>query len=357
MADEFTLSVSGKKHSGWTDLQITRSLDQLAHSFTVRLTDKWTDQGERIQIIAGNEVKVEYGSQLVITGYVDDDTMNYDATQRSISITGRSKTGDLVDCAALRANKKRSWRKVGLLSIARDICQPFGIDVVTSDLVGNKFNRFTIEEGETAFACLSRAARMRGLLMVTTPEGDLRFARAGTDKVKPPIQFGENVLSCSHRRSLRDRFSEYRVKTQVAGTDELNAKQVTIRRTSEDEGVPRYRPTIIMADDEDNGSELQKRADWEKNVRAGQSRSLTYVVRGWENESGLWEPNTLVRVIDPQNWLDDELLISTVTFSRSLAGTTTSLTVTEARAYDVQPLFPKPAAQKKKDNFLGGLFS
>jgi len=355
---DFSLNVNQTKYGGWKSLSITKSLDQLAQSFDVGFSDQWSDQEERIPIVAGNEVTVDYGSQTIITGYVDDDSSNYSSSGRSLTIKGRSKTGDLVDCAAVKEDGTRQWRKVGLRKIAEDICDPFGIDVLAAANLGGLFRRFTIEEGETAFNLLQRAARMRGLLILTNADGDLVFSRVGTTTIGTTLKLGENILGCNHQRSMRNRFSQYTVNCQTAGTDETadSPKNVTLSAMSEDDGVGRYRPTVIMADNEDRGDELQTRADWERNVRAGESRSFAYTVRGWEHDNGLWEPNTLVRVVDDYNWLDAELLIAEVTFSRSEAGTTTVLTLKAKEAYDVQPLFPpaKPASQKKKSNVLGG---
>lgn len=353
---DFTLSVNGVNYAGWTTLRITRGIEQLAHSFSVGLTDKWSDDRERIPVRAGDSVKVKYGTTTVITGYVDDDTASYSAKSRSLSFSGRSKTADLVDCAAKRANKKRAWRKTDLLSIARDLCDPFGIEANAHASVGAKFNRFSIEEGETAFTTLARAARMRGLLLLTTPSGDLVFDRAGTTKIKTALVYGDNILSGNQRRSLRDRFSEYTIKCQVQGSDETadKPKTINLRRTAEDADVSRYRPTTIMADTEDSGTELQKRADWERNVRAGQSRSFSYTVRGWENSAGLWTPNTIVAVTDPQFWLDKaELLISGVTFNRGDGGTSTALELKSKAAFDIQPLPITRKKTKKTDGVLG----
>jgi len=355
---DFTLNVNKTKYGGWTTLSIRKSIDELAHSFDVSFSDQWSDQDERIPIVAGNDVTVVYGSETIITGYVDDDTSSYSATGRSLGIKGRSKTGDLVDCAAVKGSGTRAWRRAGLRKIAEDICGPFDIDVLAAANLGSKFNRFTIEEGETAFSLLQRAARMRGLLVLTNADGNLVFSRVGTTTVATTLKLGENILGCNHQRSMRSRFSSYRVNCQTVGSDETadSPKKTTLSATSEDDGVGRYRPTVLMADNEDRKSELQIRADWERNVRAGESRSFAYTLRGWEHRDGLWEPNTIVHVVDDFNWLDAELLISEVVFSRSDSGTMTTLTLKAKEAYDIEPLFPpaKPATQKKKSNVLAG---
>jgi prophage tail gpP-like protein len=341
---DFTLNVGGLRYSGWTALSVTRGLSQLTHSFNMRVTDQWAGLGERVEIRAGQVVVVKYGNQTITTGYIDDDELSYSAGQRSLSFSGRSKTGDLVDCAAVRSNGKRSWLKAGLSTIASEICDPFGISATINASAGGAFSRFTIEEGETAFMCLERAARRRGLLLLTDNEGNLIFDRAGSGRITTRIEFGKNVLRSSSRRSWRDRFQTYTISTQATGDDNMYGTATSLTRTVTDSGVDRYRPTVILADTEDSGAELKKRANWECNTRAGKSRELTYTVRGWEHDDGLWEPNQLVRVVDEQHWLDDELLITGVTQRRDESGTVTDLQLSAKEAFDVQPL-PSPKAK------------
>jgi len=316
-------------------------MEQLAHSFDVSLTDRWSDVSEPVPIEGGDECVVLIDGQKISTGYVDDDGLDYDATNKTLSFQGRSKTEDLVDCAAI--HRSGQWRNKGLLQIAKDICDPFGISASTAVDLGRNFKNpnFKIQEGETAFECLSRGARMRGVLMMTDANGDLYFDRAGTQRVTTVIERGKNVIRCSKRNSWKHRYSQYIIKTQASGNDDFYGSSTSIKRTSVDSGVTRYRPTVIVAENEDSGTELQKRADWERNVRAGRSKRITYTIPGWTHSDGLWSPNTMIRVIDPVAQIDDELLAVSVMFSRSDEGTFTSIDLTLKEAFDVQPLPPE----------------
>lgn len=338
---DFELIVNKSKYSGWKTLSIRRSIEELAHSYRVDLTDRWSENQERVPIVAGDECSVRVDRKTITTGYVDDDGLRYDANSRTLTFSGRSKTCDPVDCAAIY--KTGQWRKKGLLTIANDLLSPYGIDVRTNTLLGKVFSnpKFSIQDGETAFECLSRAAQMRGVIMLTDANGDVVFDRAGSSRVRTVIERGVNVLSGSKQNSMKDRFSHYTVKAQMAGDDDAPGKTRSITRTSIDEGVPRYRPTILMADSEDSGEELQKRADWERNVRAGRALRLSYRLQGWSHSTGLWDPNTLARVKDSELQIDDELLIVSTEFTRSNSGTFTDLELTMKEAFDIQPL-PKP---------------
>lgn len=344
----FELIVDKRKYSGWKTLSIRNSIEELAHSYRVGLTDRWSNNQEAVPVSGGDPCSVRVNDEQITTGYIDSDGLVYDAKSRSMNFAGRSKTSDLVDCAAIY--KTGQWKNKGLLTIANDLCSPYGIDVRTNVLLGEKFSnpRFSIEDGETVFECLSRAARMRGVLMITDARGDLVFDRAGSSRVDTVIERGVNVLTGSKQNSMADRFSHYIVKSQMAGDDNAQGKSRSLTRTSEDEGVPRYRPTIIMADAEASGTELQKRADWERNVRAGRATRLSYRLLGWSHSAGLWAPNKMVRVKDDESQIDDELLIVSAEFTRSSSGTFTDLELTMKEAFGTEPL-PRP---KKKNGSL-----
>jgi len=337
---DFQLRVGANRYSGWKSLQVERGIEQLAHSVTVNATDRWVQDQEAVPIEAGDKYFVLMDGVVVSSGYVDEDSISYSASDRSLSFSGRSKTSDLVDCAAVY--QKGQWRNVGLLQIAADLCSPFGISVSTRVDLGKVFRNpnFKLQEGESAFECLSRAARMRGVLMQTDENGDLFFDRAGSGRVSTVLRYGDNIISGSKTNSWKDRFGTYIIKTQAAGNDGFSGRNLSIKRTATDSGIDRYRPTIIMADTEDSGTELQKRVDWERNVRAGRAKKLTYTVQGWEHSAGLWDPNTIVKVDDSVARIKDELLITNVLFSRDDQGTFTTLSLSFPQAFDVQPLPP-----------------
>jgi prophage tail gpP-like protein len=344
---EFVLLVGGKRYSGWKSLQLTRSIEQLAHSFSVNFTDRWADQQEFVPIAAGDPCAITYDSKTVVTGYIDEAGLQYDASQRSLTFSGRSKTGDLIDCAAVY--KTGQWHKQGLLQIAKNLCEPFGITVTSNTDLGEPFTSFSIQTAETVFQTLDRAARMRGVMVLTNLDGNLYFDRVGSKTVATTLERGKNVKKCDKKNSWQERFSSYTVVTQAPGNDNFSGTAAAaLKRTSADPGVTRYRPTIIHAENEDSGIELQKRADWERNVRAGRSKRLSYTVQGWEHESGLWTPNTLVHVIDTDAEVNDKLLIVEASHTRDESGTLTTLALTLPQAFDVEPLPPK---KKKGSSF------
>ena len=348
---DFTLNADGIAHGGWTKLSITRSMEQLAHSFSVAMTDKWADQKEPVPLHKFDSVNVEYSDdkrrQLVTTGFIDKTSLRYSATERTLGFIGRSITEDLVDCAAIR--KPGSWINVGLLKIAQDLCAPYAISVsaMGADLGGLFKQRFTIQDGETVFECLDRACRMRGVVMNTTGAGSLIFQQCGQTKVATVLEYGKNILECDSYDSMEERFSDYIVKIQTSAGgldgDTYSGDKLVQKATSKDGHVPRYRPTIVMGETGETGTLCQKRADWECAVRAGRANRVTYKVDGWAHSQGLWEPNTIVHVIDRNRECDDDLLIVTTTATRDgNEGTHTDLECTFPEGF-----LPKPIAATK----------
>ncbi len=356
MSSKFELKVAGSKYSGWTSLRYTDSIEQLAPSMSVQLTDRWTKEMEPIPIESGNPFTIFIEDEKVITGYIDKDEEQESATTHQLSFTGRAKTGDLVDCAAIKGNGR--WRNRDLLKIAKDLCAPYNVEVTTNVDLGSALSpNFSIDDGETVFECLSRAARMRAVLLRTDVEGNLFFDRVSTKRIKHVLQYGYNILTRQHSNDWSQRFSDYKIKSQSAGGDSVfGTAASSIKRTIEDEGVNRWRPTILHSNNEANGAELKKRITWERNVRAGRSKRLRYTVLGWRHSQGLWAPNTLVRVIDPRIETDDDLLISSISLTRDAQGEKAMLELGIPEAFGIEPL-PKPSPRKKNTSYWSSLRS
>jgi prophage tail gpP-like protein len=278
---EVSVNINGVALSGWKTVEITRSLEQLAHTFTVGYTAPLESGGQPRRIASGSACTVSIDKTKLLAGYVVDAQHSYDATTRSYSVSGASKTIDLVDCAAV--HKTGQWSSATILQVARDVCAPFGITANLADGLpaGSVLRRFALQEGETAYETIERAARMRGFLLLTTQTGDLQIARPSAVSPCAVLKYGANILRFNGGDSWQDRFSAYTLKTQAAGDDNSFGEAVAaIKRTSTDATINRYRPTTIMAENEDSGRELQARADWECNLRTTRGTRVTYTEIG-----------------------------------------------------------------------------
>lgn len=330
MNQEVTLNTNGKKLAGWTSVTIRKSIEQFADEFDFELsTDRINDSGfiertgvERSAVLStadavnqDDKIEIMIGKELVLTGYVDNIDIDYDANSASVRIGGLSKTGDLVDSSAIY--KTGVWTDARVDDIVRDICGPFGIDVLTVGSLGENFKRFKLEPGEKCYEAISRAIGMRQLLATSQPDGTMSISSVRKAYAGARIELGVNVVRATANRNRRDVHNRYVFKGQTASSDDWNAESATqLEGVIEDPDVKRYRPLVILARKQKHKEDLGKRAIWERNVRAGRGERFRYTVDGWlDNVGRLWETNTLVRVKDEFSRVDGEMLASTIEFT------------------------------------------
>ena len=344
------LSIGNTQFGGWENISINLGIKQMAGEFSLTASDKWPGSWGNQRIQRGDACTVAIDGEIIITGWVDDINPHYDAHYHSIAIGGRDKMGDLVDCSAI--HKSGHWMGATLLQIANDLCSPFGIQAVALADVGPAFKDFAIQEGETIFEAINRAAAQRGLLAFSDGTATLLLGRAGILQSAAVLQNPGNILAAEGRFSFRDRFSSYIVKGQRRGTDEDVGTPDLIASQSGsvvDDGITRYRPIAIIAEEQGTAATFQQRAAWERNKRLGASIAAHIVVAGWRQQGRtgkLWAINTLVKVVDPWLWLNDMLLIAGICFQRGETGTTTSLELTHPAAFDLLPEGLQETARK-----------
>ena len=333
---ELALRIGNQDYLGWQEVSVTRGIAQVAGTFELRLTDKWALDRSQIALLPGLRAQVLIDNQVVITGWLDDVEANHGPTEHVLSVRGRDATGDLVDCAAIHASQE--WVGRNLLQVATDLLKPFDISVVADVDVGAPFKYNHAQPGETVFELLERAARFRGVLLVSDGNGGLRITRAGKSRATQSLELGANILRGRSMLTQRDRYSLYQVLAQKRADDfTLDSTAAAVKAEVKDSGIKRYRPTVIQSSDPIDIEGALTRAQWERSIRAGRSSEGEVGVRGWLDGKAPWQPNALVTVRDPWLGLDGEYLISTVTYRLSQdSGEVTDLALTPPGAFEVR---------------------
>lgn len=340
-----SLLVGGQVFDGWTSARVSRSLDAIAGTFSLSLTERWPGRGAARPVRPFESCVLLLDGERVITGYVDEVQPSYDSGTHDVSASGRDRTADLVDCSAVLSPGE--WHNASLERIASALAKPFGIDV-HAIATGKRFKRFRLEEGETAFEALDRMCRMRGLLATSDVDGNVLLVRSGNGgHASVTLERGVNVLSASGKFCGKDRFSQYIVKSQQPGIDVSPSGAAQVQAVASDSFVPRYRPSVIVAEDAADLESAQIRAQWERQTRAARARSITVTVQGWrETAHGpLWMPNRLVTYCDSWMGVDARFLLSSVELSYSDQGSISTLTLIPPDAYS---LLPEPDKEVSK---------
>ncbi|MFC0384330.1 phage baseplate assembly protein [Muricoccus vinaceus] len=348
--DEMTIEVDGKVFGGWDTVQVVRSCEQMPSSFTISLTERYPGEADEVVIEPGQACKVMMGKDTVLTGYIDRYIPALDARRHTVTIMGRSKTQDLVDCAAIFDTFQISGQTVGQIAVT--LAGKYGISVSLPAGEGPVVPQLNLQLGETTWDVIERLCRFAKFLCYDDAEGNIVLRPVSTERHSSGVREGENVISAWPDYGMDQRFSEYQVyplsvlplmqAQDAAGGGGLPAPI----GQAKDEGVKRLRRRIIILEHSGTGpieDAARERAEWEQARRLGRSEDVTVSVDSWRDSEGrLWEPNRLADVHIPACQVKDETwIIGDVTFTRGEGGTTARLHLMNPRGFDPQydPLF------------------
>ncbi len=338
------LQVDGTAYSGWTTVSIERGIDQMTGTFSLRLAARERTGAEDWPIREGAKCRVVLAGAPLITGYIDSLTRFVGPDERGIDVRGRDRTADLVDCSAI--HKPGSWRGRKLEQIAAELVKPFGIAIELSGDTGAAFTKFALQQGETVFAAIERMCRYRGLVAWSAGDGVLRIGNPDSGASIGRLAEGENVISASLTGTTSDRFSDYIVKGQAAGNDQRSGAAVAqVKGEAKDPAIVRYRPLLIIGEEQSDQASLKKRAGWEAAVRSGRSQQAQITVPGWLTADGKPFAHGMRADCDvPSAGIAGQLLIERLSFSRDAeGGTVTTFDLVPPEAW-TQLAEPEPKA-------------
>jgi prophage tail gpP-like protein len=376
--DRVSLIVNGKVYSGWKNAKIDLGIEQLAGAFSLEVSDIWPDQIESWSIAPGDSCTLKIGNDTVITGYIDSVATQEDANTHTINVQGRDKTGDLVDCSTT----PREWANQTFEIIANEIMKPFGVPLLTQvDTAdggyqmkkagklktppkfaltgGGHLPRKAANPGETVHKLLERLAKIQGVLLISDGLGNLMVTQPGLNgKADDSLVQGQNLLKVDVEYSFANLFSQVTVKGQAHGAttpqvQALSAVQTvkpsaTITRPAintslKGSAIGRYRPLILVADQQTTPEQARKRAAWEVGTREAKSQKVTCKVQGWRQSSGkLWTINTTVKVKARSVRKNQDMLISKISMEIGTQGTLCTMVLYSPGAFEVLQEIPFP---------------
>lgn len=359
MIDPITMMIDGRRYGGWTGARITRGLTRCATDFDIEVTERWAGQAEPWRIKPFARCEIYAGSDRLMTGYIDSYLPSGTATSHSVRISGRSNTSDLVDC--MPDIQSGQFSGYTLAAIARAVAAPFEIEVVSATANAERtIINANLEPTETAWVFLERLCRLVGVLATDDEFGRLVLTNVGDAKATGRLIYGENVNQYNGKLTSEKRWSHYILRGQVGidgggaagGTKNWNAAggiaapaggpsatvRTNLRVETRDIEVPRYRPHIAVAESQMSLEQMQHRVEWQKRFAFGQSVEGEVTVPGWRQPDGkLWRVNQMVSVDHRMLGVDQDLLISSITWSLSDKGHTTELTVNPIEAFEPNP--------------------
>jgi len=342
------LKINEKKFSGWKSFAISKSIETLSGSFNFSVNDNWSGLKAPWPIQPNDKAEVYLGDTKLITGYVEVVRNSLSSTDTTIEVSGRDIAADLVDCSADISGGEIKSQK--LEALAAWLLGPFGLKVLTSVDTGSAFPNFRITQGQSVFEILDKKIRQKGFLLISNENGTVEITEPGEDYALTGIVEGQNIMSSDASFDFKDRFSKYTVKAaNDLEVDGMDGYKIIGRAT--DEGVPRFRPLVIVGESAMTLEQAKKRAQYEASVRAARSVKVSVTLSGFTQRDGsIWKMNQLVRVNSPTiGIINETLLICDVSYSLSEgAGAITTLGLKRKDAF-----IPVPTVNKSNNPDLG----
>jgi prophage tail gpP-like protein len=366
------MKLGGFIFSAFGNVEIARDLKDISGTFKMDCLDQvrlrqalpvWIDSGFTSQkaIDAGMACELSIDDEPVLIGWVEILTLKWDATTIACHISGRDRTGDLVECAAL-PDGPAEFKGVDLLHVAKQVCALFGIPVRADVDVGAPFDRLAATPHQSAMEFLESASRQRSVLLTSDGVGGLLLTRGGKTRAPAPLTVGDNAASVEFTRDFTHRFSRYIVKGQSGrghghtaaaldgtlapdgGTAQAApgpastaaAGHIVMTGEARDPEITRYRPRVLMVRTQSGMSTVQEQAEWALRVAKGMSEQFHIPVLEWRDgpKRELWRPNQVTLVTDPYSGLNKDMLMAGVMFAFNHDGARTVVRLAGVTAFD-----------------------
>lgn len=311
---------------GWTQVNISRSLEQAAGTFSLTIEQNAARWLAKYPLQPETVCVVKVAGIPVIHGVLEKLSPRLAADSRTLTVSGRDATRDMIDCSA--EIPKQELKNATIKQVAELLMKPYGI-AVDCPAPGKPFEKIAINDGESAFDVIEQHARQRGLLVYTNADKMLHIRKAEPKDISVKLVEGQNILSGDAEHDSSQLYGTYEVKTQA------KKGKHAIKVSAKGAGKPE-RKLIIRAEKAEE--DPQKRADWEAKTRQAKSKRANITVRGWQFATGkLWEPNLLVTLNSPSLMLKQSMLVAGVTLKLDDGGEITTLALVDPDIYAEEP--------------------
>jgi prophage tail gpP-like protein len=360
----------GTEFSEWTSAEVSRDMKDLSGKFNFTIRDdtrnvaslEFATTDAAVDIEPGATAEIYVDGQLCLVGYVDSVEPDIDHEHAEVRISGRDKTGDLVDCAAMK-DGPAEFNNVKLEDAVKRVVAPYGLSVRSEVDTGEPFTRYSLDLSETAFSAVEKGTRSRRVLILSDGVGGVVITRTGSTRAPDGLTLPGNVKSSKGKKSFEKRHSETIVRGQAEKTGKERKGDAPLDATADpvspgdrtatdgsateterkgtvatgraiDPEITRYRPIVHLARSKADGQSAQDEADWRMRTARGESEELTYSVNNHSANGSLWRVNEITTVCDAFQKVNRDMLISNVAFREDESGRETELKVVSPEAFD-----------------------
>lgn len=339
-----TMSINGTPYKHFTQASVVSSITAVARGFSFTST---AAKDNSFPVKIGDRVTIAADGIFLVDGYIESLEINYDVDSHDIRVNGRSLLADFVDSTA---PVQFEIKGTSLEAIAKSLIKAMGINAKIINnagaIKGFKDDISSAEPGQNAHEFLESYTRKRQVLLTGDGADGLVLARAGTGNAPASLKNrigarDNNILSASLVIDNSKRYYQYLVKAQLntniveffygpADVSNQDGKAI-------DKEIRTGRNLTLNAEQSMDSFSAKNRAIWEKNLRIGAALNYNASIAGHTVNGKIWEPNTLVNVLDEMAQIDAQLLIKEVQFDYSVfSGSITRLAMVEKQAYTLE---------------------
>ena len=325
-----TLATGGGLFTAFESVEVRAAYNEAARSFKLEVAAEPSPSATSWIFKAGTPVTILFNGALVCTGYVDRYQPRLsEHSQASITISGRGKGQDMIDCSA--DHKTGYFKQKTPLQIAKELDKAnVGFE---TDRELEPVDRYQITPGETAFRCIEKLCRDQAMTLTGKADGTIKITNGLQGLHSGGLIEGVNIKSGEADHNWSGRHSKVIVRGQRAighGKDALE-----IEALADDGTIGRYRPVIEVKDNDITKKQAQKSADHRRDRETGTALKANVTVQGFRDVMGrLWEPGYGVMLVSPFLDVAQVMLVESVTFRQSRRdGSTSALSLVDPKAY------------------------
>jgi prophage tail gpP-like protein len=307
-----TVAAGGLRYSAFEHVAVAAGANEAARSFSLAIAAAAGPSATAWVFACGTEVSIYAGGDLLVTGYVDRyQPKLHEHNEAIIHVSGRGKGQDAIDSSAV--HETGYFENQNVLQIAQAL-DKFGIGF-KSDQALEPIPHYQITPGETVFRCIEKLCRQQGLVLTGQADGSINITRLSQARNSPLLE-GYNCKGLEADHNWAGRHSHVIARGQAARGN--GAQNTQIEQTATDDAVGRYRPSVVVIDEDTDATRAQNRAEWRLAREAGHALKAHIEVQGFHDEGGqLWAPGNLTYVDSPFLDVQQDMAIERVEFSQS----------------------------------------
>jgi prophage tail gpP-like protein len=329
--ENVTVTVDGSPFTMVERVQVSASMKSATRKFSLTIAER---PGEW-NIPAGSAVEIKSNSDLLVSGYSNRYQSSGSPTSHKVTIKGRGKGQDFVDSSA--THPTGYFEKQTPDKAAKEI-DKHGAGITSKVALASE-DYMQFYQGETAFSFIERWLRGQGVTQMGKADGSIEITNASVAQLHAGyLREGLNIAEYSVEQKDDHRHSHYIVKGQSRHGTGGTALQIVAQAI--DPAVTRFRPKIIVAEQNTDQKRAQRRADHERERAAGEAMSGSVKTQSFRDIMGqLYEPNRLIYVHAPVLMhLSQAMLIESLTFDWTPGGgSETELKIVDPRAHQGKP--------------------